>query len=63
MRRRGARAVGDPLPAVGPAAAAALYPLAVLAMEGVALRSFVLSLTGGLAWEGRTLGRPRIRLW
>lgn len=46
-----------------PLHAAALYPLAVLAMEGVALRSLVLSLTGGLAWKGRTLGRPRIRLW
>jgi len=46
-----------------PLHAAALYPLTVLAMEGVALRSLVLSFTGGLAWKGRTLGRPRIRLW
>ena len=42
---------------------AALYPVSLLAIEAVALRSLWLSLSGGLTWKGRLLDRPRIRLW
>ncbi len=46
-----------------PLALAALYPVTLLAMEVVALRSMWLSLTGGLTWKGRSLASPRVRLW
>jgi len=42
---------------------AALYPVTLLVMEVVAFRSLWLSLTGGLAWKGRSLISPRLRWW
>lgn len=41
---------------------AALYPVTLLVMEVVALRSVWLALTGRLVWKDRSLARPRIRL-
>jgi chlorobactene glucosyltransferase len=42
---------------------ALLYPLSLLAMEAVALRSLWFSLSGALTWKGRSLLRPRVRVW
>jgi chlorobactene glucosyltransferase len=42
---------------------AVLYPVSLLVMEVVALRSLWLSFRGGLTWKGRPLSSPRIRLW
>jgi chlorobactene glucosyltransferase len=51
------RLLGSPLwPAV-------CYPITLLVMEAVALRSFWLGITGGLTWKGRSLPRPRLRLF
>ena len=41
---------------------ALLYPLATVILVGVALRSLWLGLRGRLAWKGRGMGRPRVRL-
>jgi chlorobactene glucosyltransferase len=40
---------------------AALYPITLLVMEAVALRSLWLSLAGRLSWKGRALSGPRLR--
>jgi chlorobactene glucosyltransferase len=42
---------------------AAFYPVTLLVMEAVALRSLWLGITGGLTWKGRSLPRPRLRLF
>lgn len=35
-----------------------LYPVTILANEGIAFRSMIFSLTGRLTWKGRTLAKP-----
>jgi len=42
---------------------AALYPVTLFVMEGLAWRSLWLSLKGDLTWKGRALIRPRIKGW
>lgn len=44
-----------------PPGLALFYPLTILAVEVVALRSLWLSLTGRLSWKDRSLDRPRWR--
>jgi chlorobactene glucosyltransferase len=46
-----------------PLAPVLVYPLTVLIMAGVALRSLWLALSGRLIWKGRALVRPRLRLF
>lgn len=42
---------------------ALLYPITMLVMGGVALRSLWLGLRGRLTWKDRAIGRPRLRLF
>ncbi len=42
---------------------ALLYPITMLVMGGVALRSLWLGLRGRLVWKDRAIGRPRLRLF
>ncbi len=35
-----------------------LYPVTILANEGIAFRSMIFSLTGRLTWKGRSLAKP-----
>jgi chlorobactene glucosyltransferase len=42
---------------------AVFYPVTLLVVEAVALRSLWLAITGGLTWKGRSLPRPRLRLF
>jgi hypothetical protein len=42
---------------------ALVYPLTVLIMVGVALRSLWLTLNGRMNWKGREIVRPRLRLF
>ncbi len=42
---------------------ALLYPITLLVMEVVAIRSFWHALNGRVTWKGRSVVRPRLRLF
>jgi chlorobactene glucosyltransferase len=38
------------------------HPISLLAVEWIAVRSLLLTLTGRLVWKGRSIARPRMRI-